>query len=265
MYIGTSINLPSDIITNIIDTNSIQIMFSKSNLTIDELKNIKKYIQKYKYKYLHASYKINIGTEMIKINIYNPSFELLIKQIKYAKYLGLNGLILHMGKNIKNKSENSHVYNNMIKFLLFTFKKIYKLNFDILLETPAGQKGEMCFDLYEFVNFILLFKSTKYYNNINICIDTCHIFQAGYDLNNIDVIHKVHKIFEPVKHKIKLIHFNDSANEFNKHLDRHAQIGKGFIKVKNLIKFIKPYKNIPLILETIGPYDEQIKLINNNL
>lgn len=160
MNIGTCINLPSDIITNIINTNSIQIMFSKSNLTIDELKNIKKNIKKYKYKYLHASYQINIGTEIIKINIYNPSFELLIKQIKYAKYLGLNGLILHMGKNIKNKSENSYVYNNMIRFLLFTFNKIHKLNFDILLETPAGQKGEMCFDLFEFVNFILLFKST---------------------------------------------------------------------------------------------------------
>ena len=54
-------------------------------------------------------------------------------------------------------------------------------------------------------------------------------------------------------------------NEFNKHLDRHEQIGKGFIKIKNLIKFVKPYKSIPLILETSSPYGKQIKLINNNL
>ena len=266
MNIGTSINLPSNILPITSNTNSIQIMFSKSNLTIDELKDIKKYINKYKYKYIHASYQINIGSEIIGINIYNPSYEILLDQIKYAKYLETDGLILHMGKNVKNKFENDYIYNNMVKFLLFIFNKMnkLKLNFNILLETPAGQKGDMCFNLYDFVNFILLFKPTKYYHNINICIDTCHIFQAGYDLNNLNVIQDIHKIFEPVKDKIKLIHFNDSANKFNSHLDRHAQIGKGYIKIKNLIKFIEPYKNIPLILETIGPYEKQIKLIKNN-
>ena len=53
MNIGISINLPSNILPTTNNINSIQIMFSKSNLTINELKDIKKYIKKYKYKYIH--------------------------------------------------------------------------------------------------------------------------------------------------------------------------------------------------------------------
>ena len=54
---------------------------------------------------------------------------------------------------------------------------------------------------------------------------------------------------------------NDSENEYNSHLDRHQKLGEGFIKIDNLIKFIIPYKKIPMILETSPPYDKQINLL----
>ena len=150
-----------------------------------------------------------------------------------------------------------------LKFIIELFRKLkskkYKIN--LLLETCAGQKGEMLSNLEDFVEFIQKFKDLYFYDQLNICIDTCHIFQAGYDINDDKIIKEIHKIFKPVKDKIKLLHLNDSFNKVGQRIDRHAQIGNGYINVDKLIKFIYPYRNIPMILETMPPYDQQIKLL----
>ena len=119
----------------------------------------------------------------------------------------------------------------------------------------------MCYNLDQFVNFILIFKNTAYYKHIGICIDTCHIFQAGYDLNDNAIINKVHTIFTPVKEKIIMLHLNNSFHPYNSHIDRHENLNKGFIQIDKLKKFIKPYKHLPMILETSPPYEYQMELI----
>jgi deoxyribonuclease-4 len=253
--------------------NSLQIMFSKNNLSNIDISNIKKLIKKIKYKYIfiHASYQINIGSEPIILenDLYNPGLDIFLTEIKNSINIGAMGIIIHMGKNVKKQYETNNVYNNMVNFVIQLFNNIKKnklfsksKNFMILFETPAGQGGEMCSDINEIVNFIQIFKPTTFYSNIGLCIDTCHIFQAGYNLNDIKEIKKIHQILEPIKEKIKVIHLNDSVYPLASHLDRHEQIGKGHILIDNLIKFILPYKNLPLILETRPPYNEQIKLIN---
>jgi len=255
--------------------NSLQIMFSKTNLSVKEISNIKKIIKKIKYKFvfIHASYQINIGSEPIIMNnnLYNPGLDIFITEIKNAIKLGTSGIVVHMGKNVKNQYEPDDVYNNMVNFVIQLFNKIKQnkilsksKKFMILFETPAGQGGEMCTDISEIVNFIQIFKPTDFYKNIGLCIDTCHIFQAGHNLNDLQEIKRIHQILEPIKDKIILIHLNDSKYDVGNHLDRHAQIGKGKIIVNNLIKFILPYKNIPLILETIPPYKNQIDNLTKN-
>lgn len=252
--------------------NSLQIMFSKTNLKKNDVSNIKKFVKEidYKYVFVHASYQINIGSEPIMMNetLYNPGLEIFISEIKNAIEIGANGIIVHMGKNVKNKYEPDDVYNNMVNFVIQLFENIKKnklfsksKNFKIIFETPAGQSGEMCYNVNEIVNFIQIFKSTKFYKNIGLCIDTCHIFQAGHNLNDLNEIKKIHKIFEPIKNKIQVIHLNDSKYEVGCHLDRHEQIGKGKIIANNLIKFIMPYVKVPLILETTPPYKKQIDLL----
>ena len=168
-----------------------------------------------------------------------------------------------MGKNVKKKFDPDNVYNNMVKFIIELFSRLSrkKNTIPILLETPAGQGGEMCWNLDEFVEFIEKFSKLYFYKQLCICLDTCHIFQAGYDFNNIQVINSVHQILNPIKDKISLIHLNDSFHPVGYHIDRHEQIGQGQIQINQLIKFIYPYKSIPMILETVGPYEKQIKLI----
>ena len=246
--------------------NSIQIMFLKSKLNSEELIEIKKLIIPYKNIFVHATYKINIGAELLpsKNDLYNTSIENLLNELEYSQLINAKGIVLHMGKNVKNKFNSDHIYNNMIKFIIELFNKLTLKNksFQILLETPAGQSGEMCSNLIDFVEFIQKFKNQKFYSSFGICIDTCHIFQAGYDINNDKIIDQLHQIFYPIKDKIKLIHLNDSNNSVGQHIDRHAQIGHGHIHTDKLIKFIYPYYKIPMILETIPPYDNQIKLLS---
>lgn len=247
--------------------NCIQIMFSKTKLNDDDLKQIKYIIKNYKYIFVHASYQINIGANLIpsQTDLFNTGIDILINEINWAIKIKAKAIILHMGKNVKNQYDNSIVYNNMIKFIIELFDKLNnkKKYIQILLETPAGQGGEMCYNLKEFIEFITKFSKLDFYKYLGICIDTCHIFQAGYNLNNDKIIKNIHKIFVPIQNKIKLIHLNDSVYPVGSHIDRHEQIGRGYIQTNQLIKFIYPYKSIPMILETIGPYEEQIKLVKN--
>ena len=244
----------------------IQIMFTKTRLSKEEIKLITNTVNDYSHIFIHSSYQINMGADLLPTltELYNIGIDILLNEINYGKKIGMNGIVLHTGKNVKKKNDPDYVYNNMVKFIIELFNKLNtrKININLLIETCAGQGGEMLSDLNEFVEFIQRFNSLDFYDNICICIDTCHIFQAGYDLNDDNVIKQVHKIFEPVKNKIKLIHLNDSYHEVGQNIDRHEQIGRGHIKVNQLIKFILPYKNIPMILETKPPYDSQIKLLS---
>ena len=90
-------------------------------------------------------------------------------------------------------------------------------------------------------------------NNIGVCMDTCHIHDAGYDLNNFDkILDEFDKIIG--LEKLMCIHVNDSKNEISAHKDRHENIGYGYIGFENIINIVynERIKNIPLILET--PY-----------
>ncbi len=247
------------------DFPCIQVMFTKNSISKDEIKSIKEILSGYKKIFVHASYQINMGSNLLpsQSDLYNVGIDILLKEIEYGVKIGMKGIVLHTGKNVKKQFDPDHVYNNMVKFIIELFRKLKskKINTTLLLETPAGQGGEMLFQIEELVDFIQRFKNQDFYSNLGLCIDTCHIFQAGYDLNNDKTIKQIHKILEPVINKIHLIHLNDSYHQVGQHLDRHEQIGRGYIEVDQLIKFIFPYRNIPMILETQPPYTNQIKLL----
>ena len=106
-------------------------------------------------------------------------------------------------------------------------------------------------------------------DQIGICLDTCHLNDAGYNINNFD------KILDELDSlnlldKVKCIHINDSINPINSHKDRHANIGYGTLGFNNIINIIynKRLENIPKILETpyineYPPYKYEIEMIKN--
>ena len=117
LNLGYSISLPLhkhlteyDIIQNIQSIknlskhfNSIQIMFNKTKLNQTELKDINKIIKNYKNIFVHASYQINIGSDLIptKNDLFNIGFDILINEIIYANKINAKAIIIHLGKNVK--------------------------------------------------------------------------------------------------------------------------------------------------------------------
>ena len=136
----------------------------------------------------------------------------------------------------------------------------------VLLETMSGKGSEIGATFEEIADII---SGVQLSEKLGVCMDTCHIFAAGYDIvDNLDfVINKFDKIIG--LNKLLAIHLNDSLMPFNSHKDRHAKIGQGYIGKDALIRFIKhPHiVNLPIILETpndLSGYTAEIKLMREN-
>ncbi|NQX84217.1 MAG: deoxyribonuclease IV, partial [Mycoplasmataceae bacterium] len=131
----------------------------------------------------------------------------------------------------------------------------------ILIETMM-KKGNYIGKKFEEVAEII--SKVKDKSRVGVTIDTCHIWDAGYDLSDAD---KVLEEFDKVigLKYLKAIHVNDSKNELGSNKDRHEQIGQGHIGLDNLKKFVNhpKIKNLPKVLET--PYKEDnLKMIRRN-
>jgi len=199
---------------------------------------------------VHASYTINIAKDWDKYSFHLMQF---IKEIHIAEYMGAFGIVLHIGKQLKLNTQCA--LNNMYSSMIYVYNKIKDLKIKILFETSTGQGSEMCFDLKELAVFFNKFiKSNNLQNKFRICLDTCHIYQAGYDITDKHKITQYLKDFDNLigLRYIALVHLNDSKNNLGQKIDRHESLGKGYIG-KVSLKFIAEYflkNNVPIILET---------------
>jgi deoxyribonuclease-4 len=215
---------------------------------------------------VHLSYTINIGQNWDE---YSWWITQLIMEIKLASHIGAKIAVLHLGKKLD--LDFKVAINNMYSALLYVLMKIKDIDIKILLETSSGQGSEMCInldDLSNFINKLLNNKNKHISDKIGICVDTCHIFNAGYNLNTTKDVNNYIKEFDKkigIKH-IKLIHLNNSKTELGANIDRHDNLEKGKIKIegiKEIIKFCKKL-DIPLILETPDEYiNDDLKLVKN--
>ena len=196
---------------------------------------------------VHAPYIINLCND----KNFDFSVSFLKQEVIRCEELGMTKLVLHPGASVG--LERSHAIANIIKGLNIILDDNH--NVIICLETMAG-KGTEVGKTFEELKFII--DNIKNKSKIGICLDTCHINDAGYDLNNFD---KVLDEFDKVigLDYLKCIHVNDSKNTIGSHKDRHENIGLGTIGFDNLINVIynKRIENLPKILET--PYVDDIE------
>ena len=118
----------------------------------------------------------------------------------------------------------------------------------IVLETMSGKGTEVGSTFDELSSII---KNSNSSSNLGVCFDTCHMFDAGFDFDKIDLI--LEEFDKKIGiDKLKLIHLNDSKNPIGSKKDRHECIGKGFIGMDVFKKIINHeyLKNLPFILET---------------
>ena len=214
---------------------------------------------------VHAPYIINPA------NTLNMDFatNFLIQEIKRTKELGLTKIVLHPGSHVGLGLDTG------IKNIVTVLKQVMEYNdgIKICLETMAG-KGTEIGSKFEELKQIIDGVNNK---DIMVCLDTCHINDAGYDITNFnEVLTTFDKIIG--LDKLGCIHINDSKNEINTHKDRHENFGYGTIGYDTLISIIYNEKlsNIPKILETpyvtendtskeraFPPYKFEIEMIKN--
>lgn len=133
----------------------------------------------------------------------------------------------------------------------------------VLLETMSGKGSEVGRNFEELKAII---DKVKLKDKLGVCLDTCHIWDGGYDVvNNFDgVLNEFDKIIG--LEKLKAIHLNDSKNDLASHKDRHEKIGEGKIGLEAISKIINNdrIKNLPFYLETpneIEGYEKEIQLL----
>ena len=215
---------------------------------------------------VHAPYIVNLCNE----NNFDFSVSFLKQEVNRCRQLGITKMVLHPGSSVGMDRDDA--INNIISGLNIILDGID--NVCICLETMAG-KGTEVGRTFEELRTIIDGVNNK--NCIGVCLDTCHINDAGYDVSDFD---KVLDEFDNVIgiSYLKCVHINDSKNPVGAHKDRHENIGFGYIGFDNLINIIYNSRldGIPKILETpyIGisdeskekvypPYKFEIEMIRN--
>lgn len=195
----------------------------------------------------HASYLINLGSTS-KV-IAEKSLNALIEELHRCDTLQIPYLVLHPGTLHSNNKNESLIF--IAEQINEVFKKIKPKYVTLLLETMAGQGNVAGSTFEELATIIQHVKQKKY---IGVCVDTCHIFAAGYNFNTLDAYKKLWKNFDNTigLSKLKVFHINDSKKDLGARIDRHEHIGAGMIKPAafKLLMQDKKFSTIPKILET---------------
>ncbi len=136
----------------------------------------------------------------------------------------------------------------------------------VLLETMSGKGSEVGRSFEELTE---IRAGVKLKDKLGVCLDTCHVFAAGYDIvNNLDGVMSEFDRIIGLQH-LKAVHLNDSLMPLGSNKDRHAKIGAGEIGADALIRFVNhpAVKNLPFVLETpndLAGYAAEIELLRNN-
>jgi len=225
-------------------------LIEKSNIKLDKV-------------VVHAPYLINLGNiDPIKNEL---SRNFLLSEINRTNAFHVKYIVLHPGLHVNNGVEVG--LNSIVESLNDVFSKD---NSDVIvcLETMAGKGSELGKTFKELAYII---KNVDKNEKLGVCLDTCHINDAGYDINDVDgVLNEFDRIIG--LSRLKVVHLNDSKNIKGSHKDRHENIGFGTIGFETLRRWAtnERLKDIPKILETPyieekAPYKEEIKMLKSGV
>ena len=205
----------------------------------------------------HAPYTLNAAAADEKIREFaKNTMEDDLKRMEYFPHSLYN---FHPGSHVKQGVEVGTKY--IVEMLNSILKE--EQTTTVLLETMAGKGSEIGRTFEEIKTIIDMVDLNSH---LGVCLDTCHIFDGGYDVVNKldDVLEEFDKIIG--LDRLKAIHLNDSLNTLGSHKDRHAKIGEGNIGIEAITKIINHPKlrDLPFFLETpndLEGYGKEIKLL----
>lgn len=213
---------------------------------------------------IHAPYIINPATTDDEKRRFCINF--LTQEVKRSYAMGSKVMVLHPGNALGNPIDLA--ISNICAVVNEIIEKTKDTDVVIAFETMAG-KGSEVGRTFEEIKTIL--DGIKEQSRVGVCLDTCHIFDSGYDI--VNEYDNVMKEFDDLIgfDRLKVIHINDSKNTLSSHKDRHANIGEGNIGFYTLHKIChdENFVQIPKILETpyidgVPPYKEEIAILRQN-
>ncbi len=241
--------------------------------TIDKFKeNLQKSGILPKHVLPHDSYLINLGhPEVEKLEKSRAAF---IDELERCAQLGLDRLNFHPGSHLekvaKKDKENREIMQPIEDKCLDTIAESINIALDAtsgvsaVIENTAGQGSNLGWRFEQLAHII---DKVEDKSRIGICIDTCHMFTAGYDIRTREAYDKTWGDFDKIVGREYLMgmHLNDSKPPLGSHVDRHHSLGKGEIGL-DAFRFImndERMNDIPLILETIDEtiWKEEIELL----
>lgn len=202
----------------------------------------------------HDSYLINLGA--VASDLFSRSVAAFISELEKGEALGLCGVVTHPGAHLTQTVEDG--LKRVAQGLNEAHKATRGLKTKTLLETTAGQGTSLGWNLEHFETLLNLVKEPE---RVEVCLDTCHLFAAGYGLGPGDGLETTLESLDRYIgwKKIALIHVNDSLKKQGSRVDRHAHLGQGCIGLKSLKAFLTQpgLAPLPLILETPKEEDDQ--------
>lgn len=207
----------------------------------------------------HAPYTLNAAAADESIREFAKNT--MADDLKRMEHFPNSYYNFHPGSHVKQGVETG------IKYIVDMLNTILKEDQStlVLLETMAG-KGSEIGRTFEEIRTII--DRVNLNNHLGVCLDTCHIFDGGYDI--VNNLNEVLEEFDNVigLDRLKAIHLNDSLNTLGSHKDRHAKIGEGNIGIEAITRIINHPKlrNLPFFLETpndLEGYGKEIKLLRS--
>jgi deoxyribonuclease IV len=195
----------------------------------------------------HANYLINLAATNPRFHA--NSLRALSEELTRADQLELPFLVLHPGAHLGTGEEAG--LEKIVDSIDEVFRKIPHVRTKIALETTAGQ-GSCIGHRFEHLAFIIA--NVREPERVCVCLDTAHLFAAGYDMSSEHSTRKTLREFDRVigRDLLVAIHLNDSKTARGSRVDRHEHIGKGRIGL-DAFRFImrdRRFRKIPKVLET---------------
>jgi deoxyribonuclease-4 len=223
----------------------------------DELKN-----SNIKFIVAHDSYLINLCAE--DKEILSKSRESFLDELIRCERLGISQLNFHPGTYRDNNEDDA------IKIIAESINIVHQqtkgFKTQSMLETTAGQGKSIGYKFEQLKKLIDLIEEPE---RMSVCIDTAHIFAAGYNIAEEESFNRVFKEFDEIigLERLKCFHINDSKKPLGSRVDRHEHIGKGFIGLNGfkLLMNDTRFIDIPKVLETPKGKEQLEDLENINV
>ena len=207
----------------------------------------------------HDSYLINLGHPEEEKR--EKSLEAFIDELQRCSQLGLDRLNFHPGSHLKQITEEECI-DRIAMSMNEAIKMVDGVN--LTIENTAGQGSNLG---WRFEHIAAIIERIDDKSRVGVCIDTCHMFTAGYDIRTREAYDATWKEFDTIigfKY-LKGMHINDSKPDLGSHVDRHDSLGKGKIGL-DAFRFLMNdprMDDIPLVLETIDEtiWAQEIELL----